>query len=349
MPKALSRDFYASILKKIKEEIARGKDAIAESYRREVIKTHWNIGAILEKPFTGLFENSSERARMIERLAKDLGRPASFFYDLSKFYRYYPLLPQTSLSWSHYSNLIRVDDEARRGEFEEKAIQESLSALKLYQLIFLGKIENKRAEENNQSAILAEPGALSCARGKLYRYRCLFRKDIACAKNQGLVDLGFGFLRKINTPPWKNNGSPVSICSYKDNNDYFIRRATKHPEYLYTYQAAVVRVIDGDTLVLNIDLGFDSWIEQKLRLRGIDAPEMSTLRGVAAKDHVKEIFERVDFVICKTYKEDKYGRYLADIFYSCKEKDPQVIAREGVFLNQELVDQGYAKLYEEEG
>jgi len=343
MPQTLSNSFYQTILKKIKEEIVRGKRTIEESYRKEVLQTHWNIGEILEKPFAGKFENSSERARMIERLAKDLGRPVSFFYDLSKFYRFYPTVPQTSLSWSHYSNLIRVDDEARRREFEEKAIQESLSAQKLYQLIFMGKIEDKKAKAPIE--VLGKPGTLTFVRGKLYRYRCLFRKDITCVKGQALVDMGFGFLRKIDTPAWKENGSPIPVSSYKDKNGYYIRRATKHPEYLYTYQATVSRVVDGDTLVLHIDLGFDSWIEQKLRLRGIDAPEMSTVLGMAAKDHVKKISNSVSLVVCKTYKEDKYGRYLADIFYSCKEKDPQVIAREGIFLNQELVDQGYATVY----
>jgi len=343
MIKKLSIGLYQEVLKKIKDEIVRGRRTIEKSYRQEVLQAHWNIGEILEKPFKAKFKNSSERASMIEKLSKDLSRPESFFYDLSKFYRFYPTIPKTCLSWSHYCHLIRVDGEQKRKRFEDKAIKKSLSAQKLYQLIFLEKIEKKK--KNSQIGILAEPGVLSCIRGKLYRYRCLFRKDIPCAKNQALVDMGFGFLRMMETPGWKSNGSPTPICSYKTEKGYFVRRATKCVENLYTYQAAVTRVVDGDTLVLNIDLGFDSWIEQKLRLRGIDTPEISCARGLAAKDYVKKICAKTDFVICKTYKQDKYGRYLADIFYSFKEKNPQNVAEKGMYLNQELIDQGYARIY----
>ncbi|MDD3375248.1 MAG: thermonuclease family protein [Candidatus Omnitrophica bacterium] len=345
MTKTLSSHFYQTILKKIKDEIVRGRKTIEESYRREVLKTHWNIGQILEQPFVGELGCNSERASMVSKLAKDLNRPRSFFYDLSKFYRFYSSIPKTSLSWSHYSNLIRVEDEKERKKLEDKAIKESLSALKLYQLIFSEKIEKKKKEENKQLEILAKPGILPCIRGKLYRYRCLFRKGIPCAKAQALVDMGFGFLRTINIPDWKSNGSPTPIRSYKNKKGYFVRRATKHPEYLYTYQATVTRVIDGDTIILNIDLGFDSWIEQKLRLRGIDTPEISSVSGIAAKEYVKKICAKVDFVICKTYKEDKYGRYLADILYHLNEKDPELVAEKGTYLNQELIDQGYAVIY----
>ncbi|MDP8266775.1 MAG: DUF1016 N-terminal domain-containing protein [Candidatus Aceula meridiana] len=345
MRKNLSNSFYQEVLKKIKNEIVQGRRAIEESYRRQVLQTHWNIGKILEKPFKIEFRNSSQRASMVAKLAEDLNRPTSFFYDLSKFYRFYPFVPVTPLSWTHYLNLIRIDDEKKRKKFEDRAIKESLPAQKLYNLILAEKLEKKKIKEQYQLEVLAKPGMIPCARGKLYRYRCLFRKDILCAKGQALVDMGFGFLRTVDIPEWKSNGSPTPIRSYKDKDGYFVRRATKNPEYLYTYQATVSRVIDGDTIVLNIDLGFDSWIEEKLRLRGIDAAEISSALGIEAKAHVKKICEKVDFVVCKTYKEDKYGRYLADIFYSFKEKNSELVAQEGTYLNQELIDQGYAVIY----
>lgn len=345
MSKAISQDLYRSILRKITDEICRGKRTIEESYRKEVLQTHWNIGKILEEPFSGDFENSSERASMIARLAKDLGRPNSFFYDLSKFYRFYPVLPRTSLSWSHYSDLIRVDDARQRQQFEQQAIREGLSSQRLYQLIFMDKIAVEKKKEAGQLTALAKPGELGCVRGKLYRYRCLFRKDIPCQPRQALVDMGFGILRKVDIPDWQTNRSPVPVTSYKDKDGYSIRRATKHPEYLYTYKATIVKIIDADTLVLYIDLGFDSWIEQKLRLRGIDAPELSTVLGMAAKEYVQEILNKVDLVVCKTYKEDKYGRYLADIFYSLTEKDPEIVAQQGTYLNQDLLERGYATVY----
>jgi hypothetical protein len=62
MSKAISQDLYRSILRKITDEICRGKRTIEESYRKEVLQTHWNIGKILEEPFAGEFENSSTLA-----------------------------------------------------------------------------------------------------------------------------------------------------------------------------------------------------------------------------------------------------------------------------------------------
>lgn len=47
------------------------------------------------------------------------------------------------------------------------------------------------------------------------------------------------------------------------------------PEVAFTYRAELVRVIDGDTVVLNVDLGFETWLHnQTIRLYGIDTPEM---------------------------------------------------------------------------
>ena len=48
---------------------------------------------------------------------------------------------------------------------------------------------------------------------------------------------------------------------------------------LFTYKAYLERVIDGDTLLVNIDLGFSVSIEQLLWLHGLDAPELSTKKG----------------------------------------------------------------------
>ena len=341
--KKFSNSGYHIILKNIKNEIVRGRRTVEESYRREVLQAHWNIGEILEKPFKNELRKSSERANMVSKLAKDLNRPTSFFYDLSKFYRFYPIIPKASLSWTHYCYLIRVDDEKQRCKLEKIAIEKSLSSQSLYRLVF-----SKKSEKRISSQVLAlpEPGILPCIRGKLYRYRCLFRKDIPCAKGQALVDMGFGFLRAMDIPDWKTNGSPTPVRSYKNEKGYLVRRATHCVENLYTYQATVTRVIDGDTIVLNIDLGFDSWIEQKLRLRGIDAAEMSCAEGVVVKNYVKKVCAKVGFLVCKTYKQDKYGRYLVDIFYSLNEKDPQNVAEKGMYLNQELVDQGYARIYQ---
>jgi endonuclease YncB( thermonuclease family) len=108
-------------------------------------------------------------------------------------------------------------------------------------------------------------------------------------------------------------------------------------------------VIDGDTLELNIDLGFDSWIKEKVRLRGVDTPEQTTNLGKIAKKYVQDRLDKVKFVVCKTYKDDKYGRMLADVFVGGAPKkdfeDPSAVAEHGTFLNQELINKGMAEVW----
>ena len=73
---------------------------------------------------------------------------------------------------------------------------------------------------------------------------------------------------------------------------------------------------------------------------------MTSTPGLAAAMYVKEALKDCPCVVVKTYKDEKFGRMLADLFYLPGEADPAKILNEGVFLNQELLDRGYAVLYQ---
>lgn len=89
-------------------------------------------------------------------------------------------------------------------------------------------------------------------------------------------------------------------------------------------------------------------VSQKLRLRGIDCPELDTEEGRRAKRFVESRLKGCEFIVVKTYKDttDKYDRYLADIFYAAGAGDPSLVAREGKYLNQELLDEKLACAYQ---
>ena len=87
---------------------------------------------------------------------------------------------------------------------------------------------------------------------------------------------------------------------------------------LYTYKVnQVLRVIDGDTMVVSIDLGFNLALTQTIRIKGIDAPETRTTavkekaRGLAAKAFA-EAWLQGKHLLIKTTRDDKYGRMLGD-------------------------------------
>ena len=84
----------------------------------------------------------------------------------------------------------------------------------------------------------------------------------------------------------------------------------------FAYQATKVTVIDGDTLDVTLDLGFRIEHRIRLRLKGINCPEMRTPEGKAAKQFTTEwIDARLPMVTVNTFKDktEKYGRYLARI------------------------------------
>jgi len=116
-------------------------------------------------------------------------------------------------------------------------------------------------------------------------------------------------------------------------------------EKMYLYSAIVEKVVDGDTILLRVDLGFDVSISQRVRLRGIDCPEISTPQGQKAKKFVEDQLKGCKTVVIQTFKKiDMYGRYVCDLFYFKGETDKEIIAEKGNFLNQELLDNGLAVL-----
>ena len=111
---------------------------------------------------------------------------------------------------------------------------------------------------------------------------------------------------------------------------------------MYEYKCKMVKVIDGDTVDVDIDLGFGVWMrDQRIRLYGIDTPESRTsddqekVYGLAAKDFVVKWTNAGDLSL-KTFKDDrgKFGRILGEIWYGEKHN-----------VNQLLVDNHHAVRY----
>jgi micrococcal nuclease len=113
---------------------------------------------------------------------------------------------------------------------------------------------------------------------------------------------------------------------------------------MYTYKARLQRVVDGDTVDLIIDLGFDIHHKCRCRLYGINTPESRTKDlaekelGLAAKAYVEDWFNCNTNCFVQTVKDGKgkYGRLLAKIYPDEKCE---------FSLNEQLVDSGHATEY----
>ena len=114
---------------------------------------------------------------------------------------------------------------------------------------------------------------------------------------------------------------------------------------MYEYKCKLVRVVDGDTIDVDIDLGFGVWMQnQRIRMYGIDTPESRTsddvekIYGYAAKEFLIKCTDSGDLTL-KTFKDGKgnYGRILGEIWYTGEQNTNNI--------NQLLIDNHHAVRY----
>ena len=106
---------------------------------------------------------------------------------------------------------------------------------------------------------------------------------------------------------------------------------------MYEYKAIVISVYDADTITVNIDLGFGIWtFKQKVRLYGIDAPEMrgpERADGIESRDWLREkILDKKIVLKTKKDKTGKFGRWIGDVY----------LPGEEISLNEQMVRNGLA-------
>jgi micrococcal nuclease len=116
----------------------------------------------------------------------------------------------------------------------------------------------------------------------------------------------------------------------------------------FWYGATVLKVVDGDTIELMIDLGFNIHHKIRVRLYGVNTPESRTKNlaekemGLKAKKFTEDWLTNHKWVYVNTIpdKNDKYGRILAKIFSSDDIEAPTTAC-----LNKDIIQSGYAREY----
>ena len=119
---------------------------------------------------------------------------------------------------------------------------------------------------------------------------------------------------------------------------------------MYEYQAYLLRVIDGDTIDVDIDLGFGmTYKKQRVRLMGIDTPESRTRDlvekkfGKASKKHLKHLLEQGERTSLISHDKGKFGRILGEIYIHFNEGHP--VYETEVNVNQQMIDDHHAVDY----
>jgi micrococcal nuclease len=86
---------------------------------------------------------------------------------------------------------------------------------------------------------------------------------------------------------------------------------------LFWYRADVIRVIDGDTIELEVDQGFGTFRRDTFQLAGYDAPEptgKTVDAGKKAKERLEKFLPKGASVWVRSFKPEKYGRWLCDVY-----------------------------------
>ena len=110
---------------------------------------------------------------------------------------------------------------------------------------------------------------------------------------------------------------------------------------MYEYNCKIERVVDGDSIIVDIDLGFGLWIHgESIRLFGVDCPECRSrdkkekAAGLAAKDFVTRRLQHGGTYTLTTKEKGKFGRYLGVISFE-----------DGTSINAALVEENLAVAY----
>ncbi len=333
---------YTKLLAEIQKTIKKTETDV----NREKVVMAWQIGKIIDQH---LGENNQAKygEKLFKQLEKDTAIAQSILYQMCNFYQAYPILPKSNLSWSHYRSLASIEDVAERKYLEDFSVEKDLGADALQK-------EVAQMKKAKKKTVLKK--SLYCQRGRLFTYEISKQilkqvqddgkikrhpELVSGSKSPVFVDCGFNIFTEIKT----SLAAEGIVESKKLATAYSLKKSELDRKELHTYKAYIERVIDGDSLHVVLDLGFKIQHREILRLAKIGAAELDTSEGKKSFSALQKILKNVPFVIIKTNKTDIYGRYVADVFFSETETDPQKVADEGVYLNQLLLDRGLVELY----
>ncbi len=300
---------YDQLIHAIRQTRAASQTRIEQAVEEEKVREAWEIGKLIDEHILLHKERADYGEQVIIKLAKDLGTSETELKYMLQFARSYAIRPPADeLSWSHYRELLSLNNAKEREDVTRQAVREGWSRDQVREEI------KRRQRPSRAPAELEEifPGPLNT-------YQIIRLKD------RLKIDLGFGLYLDLPGKDSKKfkEGDIVTLEKEK------LKKA--ETQQLFTYSATVTQVVDGDTFHALIDLGFGITLAQRVRFRRIDAPEIETSDGKAAKASLEKILSRDNGrIVMKSIDIDQHGRPIADVWVN------------GQPVDQELLDQGLA-------
>ncbi|TGK05471.1 DUF1016 family protein [Leptospira langatensis] len=291
-----------------------------------ILEANREIGRILANAEKKVTEEERKSGRWMRTISEELkGKlnkgfsERSLFY-AQKFYKCYGDVKLSSkLSWSHYRLLSSIENIELREKIEKDAIENAWSRDVLCERI-------REVSESRKSPTIQ----WRRPEGVLHHFKIVKKNETL------LLDLGFYFYQELSNTSKYKEGDILKL-KQKGKITSYERVESITPSYLYCYPGIVERVIDGDTLLLQIDLGLKLITRQRVRLHNVWASELDTEDGKKQFRSLEKRLPSGSVIVVKTRSKDIYGRYVGDVLYLPKrDSDPETVLREGKYLNQEL-------------
>ena len=331
-PRAISG--YIQLRERVRQTLFLGQQRIEQ----EKVQTYWETGRLINEHIR-IHNGRAEHGRaLLLKLSGDLEIDESVLRRAAEFHRQFPIRARghefnERLRWSHYRALLPIKDDRKRLTLAERAGRHEWNAEELRHEI---KKLNARSRKLKNAGDTRPPELLTPVKGSVYTYRLIRPERPHPGKTELRIDVGFSNYKEASMKGAASlKAGDIAVSEWVEGDTY---RLTKAPDKtaasLFTYYAYIERVVDADTLFVQVDLGFGWTTRQYLRLRGIDAPEVDTPEGKRAKRFVESELSKVSYVTITSTRSDKYDRYLADVFYKIKSGEQ--------FLNNRLLEERLA-------
>jgi len=310
---------YADLKRAIQHVLIEGQ-AEVEALKVEI---YWRTGSLIQSYLTSHPEAATGERNVFERLSIDFNLERSLFYRLLQFAEAYPEGVVTGrLSWSHYRALLTVPNAVKRRKLAKEAARNEWPVLRL----------RKEVEQYTKMSVVKAPVSgplIEPARGTQGVRLVKFLTDLD-GNERKVIDMGFHNYKALSAR--EANRLEVGDAATWDKQKVAWAKG-READSVYFYTGVLERVVDGDTFLVHVDLGFGIARRQYLRFRGINTEELGTPRGERARKFLLGMFKDSPALEFKSRFTDKYDRYLSDVW------------KGSTYLNQILLDKGLADKY----
>ncbi|MBM9502374.1 nuclease [Leptospira sp. 201903071] len=311
------------------EEMRRLSDQSGNSV---ILETNREIGRILASTERKVSSEEKQSGSWMQAISHNLQKQLKKgFSERTLFYcrKFYEIYKDKDLdgrlSWSHYRTLCTIENPTLRSKVEREVAQNNWNREELQKrLRDLSGIKERKVRTKWKRP-----------EGELWHYRI---KESGKMGVSYLLDLGFYCYYEIPEKKSKTYKEGDILKIKKEKGNWNLEKVSiLRSKDIYFYSGELERVIDGDTILVKLDLGFNILSRQRIRLRNVWSSEMDTQKGYSSFESLKKKLPAKTKLIVRSRSKDIYGRYVGDVLYAKKKTmTPEEIIHTGNYLNSEL-------------